>query len=79
MDEKSIIMIFYQYKFKASTVIKIYAVWIILSVIAIFPIAYYLPSYSFMGILICFLLLDLSKWFFIARAKKKGEDLNKPI
>jgi hypothetical protein len=79
MDEKLIIMIFLKYQFKASTAIKIYSVWIILSIIAIFPIAYYLPSYSFIGILVCLLLLDLSKWFFITRAKKKGADLNKPI
>jgi hypothetical protein len=72
-------MIFFKYQFKASTVIKIYAVWIIVSSIVLYLINSYLPSYSFMGILVCLLLLDLSKWFFISRAKKKGEDLSKPI
>jgi hypothetical protein len=70
-----------KYKFKTTTIIKIYTLGIIVNSIVLLPIYFYSNSYksSFIGIPLCLFIFFLSYRLFIARAKNRGDDINKPI
>jgi hypothetical protein len=72
----------YKYKFKTSTILKIYTVGLILNLVLVYPFYHYDGDSSkilLIGVPATIAIYGFSYAIFIYCAKRRGQDMSKPI